>query len=39
MDGEVQPERTIGRREVYDGRIVQLHVDEVELPNGRQTSA
>ena len=37
MGGEVQPERTVTRRDVYDGRVVQLHVDEVELTNGKQT--
>lgn len=35
---EVQPERAVGRRDVYDGRVVQLHVDEVELANGKLTS-
>ena len=34
----VLPERTVGRRDVYDGRVVQLHVDEVELPNGKRTT-
>ena len=38
MDREVQPERMVGRRDVYDGRVVQLHVDEVELPNGKRTT-
>lgn len=37
MDGEIQPERTVARRDVYDGRVVQLHVDEVELANGKRT--
>ena len=27
-------EKTLSRREIYDGRIVHLHVDEVELPDG-----
>ena len=26
-------EKTLSRREIYDGRIVHLHVDEVELPD------
>ena len=38
MDGEIQPERTVARRDVFDGRVVQLHVDEVELPNGKRTT-
>ena len=38
MSKEVQPERTVGRSDVYDGRVVQLHVDEVELPNGKRTT-
>ena len=38
MDGEVQPERTVARKDVYDGRVVQLHVDEVELANGKRTT-
>ncbi len=38
VDREVQPERMVGRREVYDGRVVQLHVVEVELPNGKRTT-
>ena len=38
VDREVQPERMVGRREVYDGRVVQLHVDEVELSNGKRTT-
>lgn len=37
MGGEVRPEREVGRREVYAGRVVQLHVDTVELPNGKRT--
>ena len=28
-------ERTLSRREIYDGRVVRLHVDEVALPNGK----
>ena len=35
---DVGPERAVARRDVYDGRIVQLHVDEVELPNGHRTT-
>ncbi len=38
MHGEVRPERTVVRRDVYDGRVVQLHVDEVELANGKRTT-
>ena len=38
MSKDVQPERTVGRRDVYDGQVVQLHVDEVELPNGKRTT-
>ncbi len=28
-------ERTLSRREIYDGYVVHLHVDEVGLPNGK----
>ena len=38
MDGEVQPERTIARKDLFDGRVIQLHVDEVELANGKLTT-
>ncbi len=38
MDGEVQPERTVSRKDLFDGRVVQLHVDEVELANGKRTT-
>lgn len=38
VSGEVQPERTVARCDVYDGRVIQLHVDEVELPNGKRTT-
>ena len=38
VSGEIQPERTVGRRDVYDGRVVQLHVDEVELADGKRTT-
>ena len=38
MYGEVQPERAVARRDMYDGRVVQLHVDEVELANGKRTT-
>ena len=38
LHGEVQPERAVARRDVYDGRVVQLHVDEVELANGKRTT-
>ena len=38
MDGEIQPERVVARRDVYDGRVVQLHIDEVELANGKRTT-
>ena len=38
MDGKVQSERTVARKDVYDGRVVQLHVDEVELANGKRTT-
>ena len=30
-------EKTLSRREIYDGRIVHLHVDEVELPDGSRS--
>ena len=35
---DVLPERRVRRSDVYDGRVVQLHVDEVELPNGSRTT-
>ncbi len=38
MDGEVQPERTVARKDLFDGRVIQLHVDEVELANGELTT-
>ncbi|MXY42942.1 MAG: NUDIX hydrolase [Dehalococcoidia bacterium] len=38
VSGEIQPERAVGRRDVFDGRVIQLHVDEVELPNGKRTT-
>ena len=28
-------ERTLSRQEVYQGRIVGVHVDQVSLPNGK----
>ncbi len=31
-------ERTISRRDVYNGRILRLHVDQVSLPNGAVAS-
>ncbi len=37
MRGDILPERTLESREVYDGRVVQLRVDEVELPTGART--
>ena len=30
-------ERTLGSRRAYDGRLISLRVDEVELPGGRRT--
>ncbi len=30
------PERALGSRRIYDGRVVSLRVDEVELPSGRR---
>lgn len=38
MDGEVQPERTVSRKDLFAGRVVQLHVDEIELANGKLTT-
>ena len=32
-------EKTLSRREIYDWRIVHLHVDEVELPDGSRLVA
>lgn len=32
------PERTLTSRLVYDGRLIRLRVDEVELPGGRRTT-
>jgi len=31
-------ERTLSRREVFTGRIIRLHVDQVSLPNGAVAS-
>lgn len=31
-------EKTLSRRDIYDGRIVHLHVDEVSLPNGSRSA-
>jgi ADP-ribose pyrophosphatase len=31
-------EKTISSRRVFDGRLLKIRVDEVELPNGRVTS-
>ena len=31
-------ERTLATRQIYKGRIVNLRIDTVELPSGRQTS-
>lgn len=31
-------ERTLGSRRGYDGKLISLRVDEVELPSGRRTS-
>lgn len=30
-------ERTLASRRVYDGRILNLRVDKIELPNGKET--
>ena len=30
-------EKTLSKKEIYDGKIVHLHVDEVELPDGRKS--
>ena len=30
-------EKTLLKKEIYDGKIVHLHVDEVELPDGRKS--
>jgi ADP-ribose pyrophosphatase len=38
MGEVIQPERRVGRRQIYDGKVVQLHVDEVEFPNGNRTT-
>ena len=35
---ESSQERVVARRDVYRGRILTLHVDDVILPNGRQTT-
>lgn len=34
----LSPEHVIARKDVYRGRILTLRVDEVRLPNGRQTT-
>lgn len=31
-------EKTIGSETIFEGRIVRLHVDKVELPNGHQST-
>lgn len=38
MGEVIQPERRVGSRQIYNGKIVQLHVDEVELPNGNRAT-
>ena len=30
-------EKTLSRKDIYDGRIVHLHVDEVALPDGSRS--
>ena len=34
----IEPERLIDSERVFDGRIIQVHVDSVQLPNGRRTT-
>ncbi len=34
----IPPERRVDSRQIYNGKIVQLHVDEVELPNGNRAT-
>ena len=34
----IEPERLIDSEEVFDGRILQVHVDSVRLPDGRRTT-
>ncbi|MBO4915804.1 MAG: NUDIX hydrolase, partial [Oscillospiraceae bacterium] len=31
-------EKTLSSKLIYEGRILRLHVDKVELPNGRQST-
>lgn len=31
-----QTETKISEKEIYDGRIVRLHVDQISLPNGAE---
>jgi len=38
MGQPIQPERGVDSRQIYDGKILQLHVDEVELPNGNRAT-
>ncbi len=30
-------EKTLNRKEIFDGRIINVHVDEIELPNGNHS--
>ena len=32
-------EKTVGTETIFEGRIVRLHVDQVELPNGHKILA
>ena len=32
-------EKTVGTETIFEGRIVRLHVDQVELPNGHTVLA
>jgi ADP-ribose pyrophosphatase len=36
--GAVQPERLVSTKRVFEGRLVQVHVDTVSLPDGRQAT-
>ena len=36
-EGDVEPERTLTSKTIFDGKLVRLRVDTVSLPNGRES--
>ena len=37
MDYKNLEEKTLSRKDIFKGRIIDVHVDEVELPNGNRS--